>query len=181
MWSQRRVRAVCSVLGKMSSKHLTFFLGLSSCLTLSSRGHEICINNQNIEPRLFRLYDELEKGEKGIGDQSLSYGLANPKDTEFREWNATIVGPQNTKFDGRIYFLTIKTGDNYPKQAPEVSFQSKINIPSVNQNNGLVEPSKFSLFKNWTWKTCIENILLELKKEMIANKNLNQPKDGDMY
>lgn len=140
-----------------------------------------CITNQILEPRLFRLFDELEKGEKGLGDQSVSYGLDNPNDTDFKNWNATIVGPANTKFDGRIYFLAITPGPNYPKEAPEVRFTSKINIPSVNQNNGRVEPSKFGMFKNWNWKSNMESILLELKKEMIANKSLNQPKDGDMY
>jgi len=28
-------------------------------------------------PRRFRLMDELEKGEKGLGDSSISYGLDN--------------------------------------------------------------------------------------------------------
>lgn len=56
-------------------------------------------------PRTFRLYEELEKGEKGIGDPSLSYGLDKGDDQSFTNWNATILGPPNTNFDNRIYFL----------------------------------------------------------------------------
>jgi ubiquitin-conjugating enzyme E2 variant len=84
-------------------------------------------------PRTFRLYEELEKAEKGtLSDQSVSYGLDKGDDQTFTNWNGTIVGPPNTNFDGRIYFLTITCGPNYPAVAPTVRFNSKINIPSVN-------------------------------------------------
>ena len=53
-------------------------------------------------------------------------------DKSFTDWNGTIIGPANTNFDNRIYFLTIKCGANYPMQPPEVSFNSKINLPCVN-------------------------------------------------
>jgi len=63
----------------------------------------------------------------------------------------------------------------------QVRFQSKANLPSVNQSNGVVEPSKFPLFKNWNPETTMEKMLIGLKNEMIQNKKLAQPADGDMY
>jgi len=84
-------------------------------------------------PRTFKLYDELDKAEKGqLSDQSVSYGLTNGDDISFTNWNGTIIGPANTNFDNRIYMLEIVCGPNYPTQPPSVKFTSKINIPSVN-------------------------------------------------
>ena len=37
---------------------------------------------------------ELEKGEKGLGDTDISYGLAKADDTTFTDWACTILGPQ---------------------------------------------------------------------------------------
>ena len=84
------------------------------------------------------------------------------------------MGPANTNFDGRMYFLSITCGDNYPRDKPEVRFNSKINIPSVNQQNGTVTNS-FPLFAKWNWETTMEKILIGLKQEMISNKKLPQP------
>jgi len=64
---------------------------------------------------------------------------------------------------------------------PTVRFTSKINIPSVNQNNGVLETSKFGLFSKWNPETTMEKILIAVKQEMIVNRKNAQPQDGDMY
>eukprot|EP00826_Nyctotherus_ovalis_P005839 TRINITY_DN1132_c0_g1_i5.p1 TRINITY_DN1132_c0_g1~~TRINITY_DN1132_c0_g1_i5.p1 ORF type:complete len:149 (+),score=44.21 TRINITY_DN1132_c0_g1_i5:156-602(+) len=139
--------------------------------------------NEAMIPRSFRLLLELEKGEKGIGDQTISYGLDKGDDSSFTNWNATILGPPGTCFDMRLYCLAIKCGDKYPMQPPQIRFTSKINITCVNQSNGNVDPTKFGMLKNWKPEYNIEALLIGLKNEMMspANKKLSQPPDGSSY
>ena len=134
-----------------------------------------------LEPRTFKLYDELTKGEQGIGDQSISYGLDDPDDNTFTNWNGTIVGPPNTNFDNRIYFLSINCGPQYPEAPPTVKFNSKINIPCVNQANGTVNFARNNQLASWNPSMSIETVLVALKQEMVANKRLQQPADGECY
>ena len=128
-------------------------------------------------PRTFKLYEELEEGEKGLGDGLISYGLADANDQEMSNWSCSIIGPQNTAFDQRFYNIMIYCGENYPKQAPTVRFTSKINLPCVNGNNGQVTlPGKVA---NWNGASHgIKDILGAIKQEMLNNKRLQQPPEG---
>jgi len=61
-----------------------------------------------------------------------------------------------------------------------LKFNSKVNIPCVNQANGMVTNS-FKMFSPWNSTYTLEALLIGLKNEMIANKKTAQPADGEMY
>lgn len=134
-------------------------------------------------PRNFKLLEELEKGEKGLGAESCSYGLSDPDDMTLTHWNATILGPPNSAHENRIYSLTIECGPQYPGKPPVARFISRINLPCVDQQTGFVLPAKFPLLKDWKPSYSMEILLLELRKEMASgsNRRLPQPEEGEVF
>ncbi|KAF0932431.1 hypothetical protein E2562_010344 [Oryza meyeriana var. granulata] len=148
-------------------------------MTLGSSG----AGSSVVVPRNFRLLEELERGEKGIGDGTVSYGMDDADDIYMRSWTGTIIGPHNTVHEGRIYQLKLFCDKDYPEKPPSVRFHSRINMTCVNHETGLVDPKKFGLLANWQRDYTMENILVQLKKEMAAphNRKLVQPPEGTFF
>ncbi|ODV59311.1 E2 ubiquitin-conjugating protein MMS2 [Ascoidea rubescens DSM 1968] len=134
-------------------------------------------------PRSFRLLEELEKGEKGLGAESCSYGLADNDDISMTHWNGTILGPPHSVHENRIYSLSLECNQDYPDNPPIVRFISKINLPGVSNINGVIDSKKFPMLKNWKRTYTMEMLLLELRREMgsSSNKRLSQPSEGSTY
>lgn len=58
---------------------------------------------------------------------------------------------------------------------------TKVNLPCVNQTNGVVEPSKFHMLKNWNASYTFEQVLVNLKKEMTLKGNKDLPQSADEF
>jgi len=131
-------------------------------------------------PRNFKLLQELEDGEKGSEDGTISWGLEQDDDMTLSKWNATILGPPNCPYESRIYSLHIECGPHYPLQPPTLRFRTRINIGFVG-SNGQVN-LKDVLPRQWTKKMAIKDILKAIYYAMQKAKGYShQPQEGAMY
>ncbi|KYK55101.1 ubiquitin-conjugating enzyme variant MMS2 [Drechmeria coniospora] len=134
-------------------------------------------------PRNFRLLEELEKGEKGLGAEACSYGLEDGEDLLMSNWNGTILGPPHSVHENRIYSVKMHCGERYPDEPPTIQFVSQVNLPCVNPRNGVVDPKQLPCLAQWKRENTMETVLIELRRYMAApaNKKIPQPPEGTTY
>jgi ubiquitin-conjugating enzyme E2 D len=96
---------------------------------------------------------------------------AGPVNNNLYEWEAVILGPTETPYEGGVFYLSISIPSNYPFKPPIVVFKTKIYHPNVNSSGSIC----LDILKSqWSPALSISKILLSICS-LLSDPNPNDP------
>lgn len=84
---------------------------------------------------------------------------AGPIGDDIRVWSATIIGPDDSPYQGGMFELNITFPEEYPFKAPKVTFKTRIYHPNISSGGGICIDT---LKDSWTPALTISKVLLSI-------------------
>jgi ubiquitin-conjugating enzyme E2 D len=100
-----------------------------------------------------------------------SAGISEKDPNDAFEWDATILGPEGSPYQGGLFKLKINFPVNYPFQPPKVQFATKIYHPNISPN-GII--CLDILKEKWSPALTISKVLLSISS-LLTEPNPNDP------
>jgi len=96
---------------------------------------------------------------------------AGPIGDDIFKWEATIIGPTETVYEGGVFKLLIHFSDRYPFKPPKIRFLTRIYHPNINSSGGIC----LDILKDqWSPALTISKVLLSICS-LLSDPNPDDP------
>ena len=97
---------------------------------------------------------------------------AGPRsDDDIFHWDATIIGPSESPYQGGLFFVAIHFPPDYPFKPPKVNFKTKVYHPNVNSQGSICLDI---LKEQWSPALTISKVLLSICS-LLTDPNPDDP------
>merc|ERR1712022_58478 len=106
-----------------------------------------------------------------LGKEPPANCSAGPVGDDMFNWQATIMGPPDSAYQGGVFFLNINFPSDYPFKPPKVAFTTKIYHCNVNSNGAIC----LDILKDqWSPALTISKVLLSICS-LLTDPNPDDP------
>ena len=113
----------------------------------------------------------IQKELSDLGKDPPSNCSAGPVGDDLFSWQATILGPSDSPYQGGVFFLAIKFPSEYPFKPPKIAFTTKIYHPNINSAGGIC----LDILKDqWSPALTISKVLLSICS-LLTDPNPDDP------
>ena len=96
---------------------------------------------------------------------------AGPVGDDLFHWQATLMGPNDSPYQGGVYFLNIHFPADYPFKPPKINFTTRIYHPNINANGQIC----LDILKDqWSPALTISKVLLSVCS-LLTDPNPDDP------
>ncbi|EAN31068.2 Ubiquitin-conjugating enzyme E2 1 [Theileria parva strain Muguga] len=100
---------------------------------------------------------------------------ASPVDSDIFHWQAVILGPDNTEWEGGIFSLSLTFPQDYPNKPPVVKFLTRIFHPNVYQDGSIC----LDILQNeWSPVFDVHGILISIQS-LLTDPNNKSPANNE--
>ena len=96
---------------------------------------------------------------------------AGPVDDDLFNWQATIIGPEDSPYHGGVFTLNIVFSNDYPFKPPKCFFVTKIYHPNISSQGGICLDV---LKDNWSPALTVSKLLLSICS-LLTDPNPDDP------